>query len=306
MTALLFATALSLSAVAAWYSITGLMAIFAAAAIPILIMGSVLEVSKLVVASWIYRSWGKIPGLMKAYFLTALVILMFLTSMGIFGFLSKAHLDQGVPTGDFSAKIELINEKINVQKENINEYRNAISQLDAQIEKYTELGAVSRGVKVREAQRAERERLIGQIASAQDKIAALQEERSPLQKELRAVEAEVGPIKYIAALIYGDSTDHNLLESAVRVVILLIVSVFDPLAVLLLVAANWQMKQAEVKEEEPAPAPEVVQKQEPELDIPKYEQKAEETTEQAVVRHQKELGRYLSDLQARNSENASS
>ena len=120
MTYLLFATALALSAVAAYYSIMGLVAIFAAAALPIFIMGSLLEVSKLVVASWLYRSWREIPFLMKSYFTVALVVLMMLTSMGIFGFLSKAHLDQAVPTGDVSAKLALIDEKIKTEKENLN------------------------------------------------------------------------------------------------------------------------------------------------------------------------------------------
>ena len=133
MTYLLFATALALSAVAAYYSIMGLVAIFAAAALPIFIMGSLLEVSKLVVASWLYRSWRKIPFLMKSYFTVALVVLMMLTSMGIFGFLSKAHLDQAVPTGDVSAKLALIDEKIKTEKENLNANRAELNQLDSQV-----------------------------------------------------------------------------------------------------------------------------------------------------------------------------
>ena len=133
MTYLLFATALALSAVAAYYSIMGLVAIFAAAALPIFIMGSLLEVSKLVVASWLYRSWREIPFLMKSYFTVALVVLMMLTSMGIFGFLSKAHLDQAVPTGDVSAKLALIDEKIKTEKENLNANRAELNQLDSQV-----------------------------------------------------------------------------------------------------------------------------------------------------------------------------
>ena len=117
MTYLLFGTALGLSAVAAYYSIMGLVAIFAAAATPIFIMGSLLEASKLVVASWLYRSWKKIPKLMMMYFTTALVVLMMLTSMGIFGYLSKAHLDQAVPTGDVASKLSLIDEKIKTEKD---------------------------------------------------------------------------------------------------------------------------------------------------------------------------------------------
>ena len=243
---LLFGTALGLSAVAAYYSIMGLVAIFAAAATPIFIMGSLLEVSKLVVASWLYRSWKKIPKLMMAYFTVALVVLMMLTSMGIFGYLSKAHLDQAVPTGDVAAKLSLIDEKIKTEKENIDASRKAISQLDQQVDqtisRTTDANGADRAVAIRKGQQKERARLLAEIGEAQTKVAKLNEERAPIASEVRKVEAEVGPIKYIAALIYEESASEDTLEKAVRIVIMMIVLVFDPLAVLLLIAANWQMK----------------------------------------------------------------
>jgi hypothetical protein len=249
MTILLFTVALALSAVAAWYAIAGLVAIFAAAAIPIMIMGSLLEAAKLVVASWLYRSWNEIPKLFKAYFLSALIVLMLLTSMGIFGFLSKAHLDQAVPIGDAVSKLEIIDDKIKTQKENIDVARRTISQLDRQVEETlnrtataTDNSAVNRSVTIRRQQARERESLSKEIESAQAEIAKLTQERIPIAQEVRKIDAEVGPVKYIAALIYGDNPDQNLLESAVRIVTLMIVFVFDPLAVLLLVAANWQQK----------------------------------------------------------------
>jgi hypothetical protein len=249
MTYLLFGTALGLSAVAAYYSIMGLVAIFAAAATPIFIMGSLLELSKLVVASWLYRSWKKIPKLMMAYFTVALVVLMMLTSMGIFGYLSKAHLDQAVPTGDVAAKLSLIDEKIKTEKENIDANRKAISQLDQQVDqtisRTTDANGADRAVAIRRGQQKERARLLSEIGEAQTKVAKLNEERAPIASEVRKVEAEVGPIKYIAALIYEESASEDTLEKAVRIVIMMIVLVFDPLAVLLLIAANWQMKQEE-------------------------------------------------------------
>lgn len=246
MTILLFLVALSLSAVAAWYAIAGLVAIFAASAGPIMIMGGLLEASKLVVASWLYRSWKDIPSLMKVYFMTALVVLMMLTSMGIFGFLSKAHLDQAVPTGDVAAQVALIDEKLTIQKENINAARKTITQLDTiadqAISRTEDARGIERANQIRRSQASERARLIAEISAAQTEIARLNKEKEPIAKDLRKIEAEVGPIKYIAALIYGDNPDQNLLESAVRIVTLLIVFVFDPLAVLMLVAANWQYK----------------------------------------------------------------
>ena len=245
MTYLLFVVALSLSAVAAWYAVAGLVAIFAAATVPIVIMGSLLEASKLVVASWLYRSWKQIPLLMKSYFTVALVVLMLLTSMGIFGFLSKAHLDQAIPTGDVSAKLALIDEKIKTEKENINANRKELSQLDAQVDqtisRTTEASGAERAISIRRNQQKDRNRILNDIGAAQTKIAKLNEERAPIAAEVRKVEAEVGPIKYIAALIYDDVADTDTLERAVRIVTIMIVLVFDPLAVLLLIAANWNL-----------------------------------------------------------------
>ncbi len=252
MSFLLFATAITLSVIAAFYAVAGLVAIFAASAIPIMIMGGALESAKLVVASWLYRNWKEIPLLMKSYFTIALVILMMLTSMGIFGYLSKAHLDQAVPTGDVSAKLNLIDEKIKTQKENIDAARKQLSQLDQQVDqtlsRTTEASGVDRSVQIRRSQNRERTALFREIETSQAEIAKLNQERAPIASEVRKVEAEVGPIKYIAALIYGDTLDDNLLESAVRIVIIMIVLVFDPLAVLMLIA--WNREQSKGKPQE--------------------------------------------------------
>jgi len=245
MTYLLFAVALSLSALAAYYAVMGLIAIFAAAVIPIALMGSLLEASKLVVASWLYRSWNEIPRLMKTYFTIALVVLMLLTSMGIFGFLSKAHLDQAVPSGDVAAKLALLDEKIKTEKDNINASRKELSQLDSQVDqtiaRTTDSAGSDRAIAIRRGQQKDRARILSEIGTSQAKIAKLNEERAPIATEVRKVEAEVGPIKYIAALIYGDSASEDVLEKAVRIVTIMIVLVFDPLAVLLLIAANWNL-----------------------------------------------------------------
>ena len=269
MTYLLFASALSLSAVAAYYSVMGLVAIFAAAPLPIFIMGTLLEACKLVVASWLYRSWKEVPLLMKSYFTMALAVLMILTSMGIFGYLSKAHLDQAIPSGDVAAKLSLIDEKIKTEKENLNASRKELNQLDVQVNETITRSAnpnpsggasagtsgVERSIAIRRAQQKDRERILKEIGAAQTKISQLNEERAPIATEVRKVEAEVGPIKYIAALIYGDNPDNDLLEKAVRWVIIMIVIVFDPLAVLMLVAANWQLRK-DKGEVEPVPVKE--------------------------------------------------
>lgn len=242
---LLFGCGFFLSAIAAYYAVMGLIAIFSTAVIPIAIMGSALEVSKLVSASWLYRNWKTAPKLLKTYFTTAVVVLMILTSMGIFGYLSKAHLDQAVPTGDIVSKLSLIDEKIKTQKENIDAARKALSQLDRQVDQTLDRSSDEKGaanaVAIRQRQAKERNTLINEIGKAQQEIAKLNEERAPIASEVRKVEAEVGPIKYVASLIYGDTIDDSLLESSVRIVILMIVFVFDPLAVLLLIAANREL-----------------------------------------------------------------
>jgi hypothetical protein len=246
MTSIMLGAALSLSAIAAFYSIAGLTAIFAAAVVPIIIMGGILEVSKLVVASWLYRNWHEIPFTFKSYFTSAVVILMIITSMGIFGFLSKAHLDQAVPAGDVSAQVQILDEKIKTQRDNIDAARKALTQMDAQIDqklnRSTDEAGADKAIQIRRAQGSERKKLQNEISTAQAAIVKLQAERAPIASQARKIEAEVGPIKYIAALIYGDNPDTNVLEKAVRWVIIMIVLVFDPLAVLMLVAVNWSLK----------------------------------------------------------------
>lgn len=237
----MFACAIALSSIAGFYSIFGLIAIFAAMPAPIAVMGTTLEVSKLVVASWLYRNWNDIPRLIKGYLTLALASLMFLTSMGIFGFLSKAHIEQSLPVGNIIDQVKLIDERIQVQRDNISGFRKTLTQLDQQIDKYTELGAVTKGVEYRRQQAKEREDILDSVGEAQKRISELNEEKAVASAAIRETEVEVGPIKYIAALMYGDQLDQTLMEKAVRAVILLIVFVFDPLAVAMLIAANWSL-----------------------------------------------------------------
>lgn len=234
---------LSISTVAIYYSVAGLVSIFAASAIPIAIMGIVLELSKLVATIWLKNFWTIAPLLIRSYLLIAIFILMTITSLGIFGYLSKAHLDQAVPTGDVADKIALIDEKIKMYRENIDAARKALAQMDSAVDQTMSRSdseqAAARSISVRRSQAKERTNLQNEITSAQQAIAVLNDQRAPIAKELRKVEAEVGPIKYIAAMIYGDVLDSTLLEKAVRWVIILIVIIFDPLAIILLLASQY-------------------------------------------------------------------
>lgn len=247
---------LAISAVAVYYSVVGLTAIFAAAFWPIVIMGTTLEVSKLVAASWLKQNWDFAPVSMRSYLVVAVVVLMLITSMGIFGFLSRAHLDQGIPTAEIAQKLELIDEKIKNEKEIINENRKTLAQLDLQINEIiartsnaTSDREVRRSIAARKSQTKERAEIKSSIEASQKKIAQLNEERAPIASQLRKVEAEVGPIKYIAAFFY-ESTDPTILEKAVTWVIITLIVVFDPLAVILLLASQISFQHLREQKEE--------------------------------------------------------
>jgi len=243
---LTLAVALSLSVIAAYYSIAGLAAIFAAAVIPIIVMGSVLEVGKVVVTLWLHEYWSRCRLLMKVYLVPAVAVLMLVTSMGIFGFLSKAHSDQDLISGDVQSKIAVYDEKIKTQKENIEANRKALKQLDESVDQVlgrsTDEKGADKAVALRRAQQKERARLQAEISQSQQLVSELNDARAPIAAEVRKVEAEVGPIKYIAQFIYGDNSDANLLEKAVTWVIILLVVVFDPLAIMMLLAATESLK----------------------------------------------------------------
>lgn len=269
-------TALLLSAVAAYYSIAGLTAIFAAAVIPVIIMGATLELGKVVATVWLHNNWRRINWAFKTYLIPAIVLLMLLTSMGIFGFLSKAHSDQSLVSGDAMSKVAIFDEKIATEKENIAQAKKALEQMNAQVDQMlgrtdSERGT-ERAVSIRKNQAKERNVLQAEITKAQKEIQKLQEQRAPLAAEFRKVEAEVGPIKYIAALLYGDNPDQNILERAVRWVIILIVVVFDPLALCLILAGNKQLEWVrEDKLNRKKETEEIIEKWEPQPIVPETE-----------------------------------
>jgi len=229
------------SAVAVYYSVAGLAAIFASAVVPIIIMGVSLEVGKIVATVWIKQNWNIAPKLIRTYLVLAITVLMLITSMGIFGFLSKAHLDQSVPSGDVVDRLAVVDGKIQTERENIDAAKRALKQMDDTVDQTmarstSETGA-TRAAALRRSQQKERGQLQNDIANSQNRIGVLTQERSPIAKELRQVEAEVGPIKYIAAFVYGD-TDTTILEKAVTWVIIALIVVFDPLALILLLASQ--------------------------------------------------------------------
>jgi len=285
---LTFISAISISVIAAGYSIIGLATLFAGAFVPIIAMGSALEVGKLVAASWLYNNWSNqfVPTSLRTYLFFAVIVLIFITSMGIFGFLSKAHLDQVKPTSSNNIKIELIDKQIASQQSIIDRSQDTLNLLDGALEKYVDMEYVTRGLKEREKQKDEREALNIAITNAINEIAKLTENKGNLQLEQDKIEAEVGPIKYIAELIYGDKAE-DYFDEAVRWVIIVLIFVFDPLAVLLLIAANISLRTRKHKIE--------VKKNEKKIDYEKEIQKEKDKLAK-MRKKQKEYTKFAKKL----------
>jgi hypothetical protein len=224
---------LLLSGTAAYYSIIGLIAIFPGAVFAISLMGASLEFAKLVAASWLYRNWSIAPKLIKGYFIFAIFILMFITSLGTFGYLSKVHLESSIGVADKSLEIARIEQQIASQQRQIDNAQKSLNSLDSVVET-----SFMDGARIRNQQKAERTALNAAIETADARIDELNNQLIPLRRSTIDSEAKIGPLKYIAELIYGKEEAANYFDSAVRFVIILIVLVFDPLAVLLLIAAN--------------------------------------------------------------------
>jgi hypothetical protein len=247
-----FLTALALSGIAAYYSVIGLAQIFPGSYWPIIIMGSVLEAAKLVTVSWVYNHWKETFSALKVYFLIAVILLMGITSMGIFGYLSKAHIEHSSTIAPQVAKVEIYDEKIKSLQatierndKNLNQYDEAVDQIMGRSK--DERGA-ERASQIRKAQQKDRQRIAAENAGLQKEIQKLTEEKLPLSLEVKKAESDLGPIKYVAEVVYG-TQDHDLIDKAVRLVIFVIIIVFDPLAVLLLIAANQTYRG--LKKEEP-------------------------------------------------------
>lgn len=241
MLTLTFLAAIFLSGVAAYYSIIGLTLIFTGSFYAILTMGVALEFSKLVATSWLYRNWQSTAFLMKTYMLGAILVLMLITSMGIFGFLSRSHLENSaLSSNTVDNRIALLDSRIESRETYLSRIQQQIDSIDESFNRYVELGSISRGITERNNFKQERDALEAERKSIDDELLSLREERALALNEKNIAEVEIGPLKYIAELIYADDAEKHF-DSAVRWVIILIVSVFDPLAVVLLLAANKTM-----------------------------------------------------------------
>lgn len=248
LASILFLSGLFISSVAAYFSILGLTTIFPGSVTAVVLMGVALEIGKLVSASWLYRSWKKINLLLKTYFILAVLTLSFVTSIGIFGYLTKAHIEGTQGLDNNSEQISLLDEQIIIERENIQMQRTALSQLDIAVQNLSaKENTTERAISVRNSQRRERTNITSSITESNKKIQELQQQKSVLNVGQRKLETEVGPIKYVAQLVYG-SDDSSTIEKAIQLLTLILIFVFDPLAILLLIAANFQLKERNKEE----------------------------------------------------------
>lgn len=235
-------TGLFISTISAWFSIIGLTTIFPAAFWSIVVMGSSLEIGKIITAAYLYRNWNDMQIVMKYYMTAAVIVLMMITSIGAFGYLSKSHMDQSLVSGSVQGKIAIYDEQIKTEKENIEANRKQLRQMDEAVDQIMGRSTDERGANnatnIRRTQGKDRVRIASEIKESQKNILKLNEDRAPIAAEVRKVESEVGPIKYIAKFMYGDKIDENILEKSVSWIIIMLVLVFDPLALLLIMSAT--------------------------------------------------------------------
>lgn len=291
---LIVLSALTLASVAAYFSIIGLTTIFPGVFWSIVIMGVALEIGKLVTAVWLHRNWKKSAKLMKLYLTISVLILSGITSMGIFGFLSKSHIEQEAGSFQYSSQISMLDKKLEsiqskklsleTQKKTNEQLKNddysslqrlniRLKDLDSIISDIREQGGFSTSSKIekeRERQLNERasidqskqdiqnrlesyrlkleENIFPQLGKLEEDYLSVNLEKSKIESKLKELEAEIGPVKYIAELVSDFGGPDVNAESAVRMVILILIFVFDPLAILLVVAGSSTLKEAKSQE----------------------------------------------------------
>jgi hypothetical protein len=237
-------TSLTLATTAAYFSIVGLMTIFSGAAIAIAFMATVLEFGKIVSAAWLHYEWDRINNMVRAYFTTAVVVLMLITSMGIFGYLSKAHIDASITGDSYSLEASIVDKRLDGKQLQLDNLTGRLESLDYVLQ----TSQPKDRNYVNKVQTPERNEINANIDILVDEIVSLNEQKMPILRQQLDQEAELGPVKYIADMIYGDDAE-SYYDNAVRWIILTIIFVFDPLAIMLLIVST-----AAFKREREAPA----------------------------------------------------
>jgi hypothetical protein len=239
-------TSLTLAATAAYFSIVGLMTIFSGAALSIAFMASVLEFGKIVSAAWLHYEWDRINNLVRTYFTTAVIVLMLITSMGIFGYLSKAHIDASVTSDSYSLEASIVDKRLEGKQLQLDNLTGRLESLDYVLQ----TSQPKDRNYVNKVQTTERNEINAEIDILVDEIVTLNEQKMPILRQQLDQEAELGPVKYIADMIYGDDAE-SYYDNAVRWIILTIIFVFDPLAIMLLIVSTAAFKRDREKPAKP-------------------------------------------------------
>jgi hypothetical protein len=230
-------TALLLSIIAGYFSVVGLATIFSGAYYPVLLMATSLELGKVVSVGWLSRNWESAPKIIRYYLCVSVGILMLITSMGTFGYLSNAHLATSNEVEQAQLQIQPLETQLQLAERKLRNAQTSLDSLDSIVANSDNDNAS----KVRNRQRTERSALAAEIRTAAREVEMANSKLLPLRSAQASTEAEIGPLKYIAELVYGaEAKDH--FDSAVRFVIIILVLVFDPLAIVLLIAANFGLK----------------------------------------------------------------
>ena len=228
-----FGTSLLVAGVAAYFSVIGLATIFAGSYWPVVVMAGVLEIGKLVTAGFLHLRWSDINRAMRYYLMTSVVVLMLITSLGIFGFLAKANIEQTLQGDSYSLELSILDKRLDAKEKELGRFEERLANLDFIIDtaRPEDRNYIDR------RQRDERAQIATDIDLVVSEIVELNEEKMPIQREQLVQEGEIGPIKYVAEMLYGEDVAKDKLDNAARILIFFIIFAFDPLAVLLLVAS---------------------------------------------------------------------
>lgn len=231
-------SAISLSLCSGFFSIYGLTSLFTGNTVSIICMGCSLEVAKIIGTVWIHKNWNnnKFTFFLKSYMVMAIFVLMLITSMGVFGYLSFMHINDKAAASDISFQTSYIEDQILREKQTIESNKKQIEIMDKSLSAYIDNNKVSTGLSVRKSQQQERQEINKNISESYTNINALTQKLEPLKHSIAQISQKLGPIEYVGRLLFDDFAGNT--DKAVRAMILLIIFVFDPFAIVLMIAAN--------------------------------------------------------------------
>jgi len=241
--------ALVLSTVSAYFSVAGMAILFSGAALSVMVMASALELAKIMATVWLHHNWKTVPTLIRFYLCGALCVLILTTSMGAFGYLSRAHIEQSSSSIDYTLQIDTLESKLKNQELTLEASRNRVQALNDILAQANDKDRAYLNTR----QKSERTQLESNIQEAVSDIEKTNQELLPLRRSNNIIQSDIGPIKYVAELFYGEEEAKKHFDEAVRLIIFFIVLVFDPLAIVLLVSGSYGLSRHKSIKPKPVP-----------------------------------------------------